>query len=158
MSNSTNPCIKAITAPWPTRVESHSDCCVMPRAELARLRANQARRLVILVNGIKKGGISYAISKLLALLGHIVIVAEREQEAGREAVRDIRKVTRNIWFVHLDLLDNERVQQLLRVIDRKWGRLDAVINTAGPAVLEVEALYDREVVVNLAKAVSAHAA
>lgn len=119
----TNPSV-----PMPT--DQKCDCCLVPRAEQAR-RANQGRRLVILVTGIRKGGLGYAICKLLALQGHIVIVAERDHEAGREAARDIRKHTGNIWFVHLDASDEERVMRLMGVIKRRWGRLDVVINNAG---------------------------
>src|SRR5262249_8919724 len=72
-----------------------------PRAASTRLTpARPTRRLVILVTGIRKGGIGYAICKWLALLGHFVIVAQRDHEAGREAAPDIRKHTGNIGFVH----------------------------------------------------------
>jgi len=111
-----------------------SDSCIVPRAELARLRTNQVRpdrRLLVLVTGMRKGGIGHATGMLLALNGHIVIGAEREREAGLKAMRDIRDHGGAAFFAHVDVSDEKRVERLMDVIDRKWGRLDVVINNAG---------------------------
>ncbi len=134
MASSTNSNNKDFTATEPRCEDPVGDCCVITRAELFCLRANQARpdrRLVTLVTGGRKGGTGHATGMLLALSGHTVIVVEKDREAGQEAVRDIREHGGDAWFANLDASDEKGVQRLMEVIGRRWGRLDAAINNAG---------------------------
>lgn len=94
-------------------------------------RAPRAAAQVILLTGARLGGIGHASARRLCDDGHTVVVAERDAQAGRAAVRDVRTHGGNAWFAHLDAADEQAVERLMHVIDRRWGRLDAVVNNAG---------------------------
>jgi len=134
MTTPTNPTDNGTNSLPSSHEDPASDCCIVPRAELERLRINQvrpARHLVILVTGLRPGGIGDAICRQLTALGHTVIAAERDLERGREAARAIRDNGGDIWFACLDAADEPLVERLMSVIQRRFGRLDAVVNNAG---------------------------
>jgi len=113
----------------PIRKGEPGDCRLVPRKEPTRGQDH----LIVLQTGARKGGIGHATARALARKGHTVIVAERDREAGRAAVRDLRAEGGDVWFAHLDASDEERVERLMDLINRRFGRLDAVVNNAGYA-------------------------
>ena len=113
----------------PIRKGEPGDCRLVPRKEPTRGQDH----LIVLQTGARKGGIGHATARALARKGHTVIVAERDREAGRAAVRDLRAESGDVWFAHLDASDEERVERLMDLINRRFGRLDAVVNNAGYA-------------------------
>src|SRR5437016_5947864 len=84
-------------------------------------------RLVVLVTGLRRGGIGAAICRRLTQDGHSVIVVERE-EAGKDAALEI---SGDIMFVHGDAADETCLENLMQVIKDRYSRLDAVVANAG---------------------------
>ncbi|MFB5191680.1 glucose 1-dehydrogenase [Alicyclobacillus fastidiosus] len=111
-----------------------------------------AKRVVIVTGGAQ--GIGLGISYAFARTGSHVIVADVDEEAGREAMDAFDKRGFTGRFVSTDVSDAQQVQALIDGVAQQEGRLDVVVNNAaafhgGPIEsLPVEA-FDRVIGVNL---------
>lgn len=85
---------------------------------------------IMLVTGANKG-IGRQIADQLAGLGHTVIVAARDANAGEAAASQIRARGGNAASVVLDVTDPASAQAAADEVDDRFGRLDALINNAG---------------------------
>jgi NAD(P)-dependent dehydrogenase (short-subunit alcohol dehydrogenase family) len=95
---------------------------------------------VTLITGANKG-LGYETARRLIAGGHTVYVGARDVGRGEAAASELGG-----RFVQLDVTDDESVQQALRAIDEREGRLDVLVNNAGvswtgdvsgPAALQV---------------------
>ena len=102
-------------------------------------------------------GIGRAIAKAFWEDGWQVVIAELDEEAGREAEAELAggEGKRQAVFVQTDVADESSVQSLIREVEEAFSRLDLVVNNAGlgfPGVpveeLPVE-VWDRILAVNL---------
>ncbi|CAH2052711.1 unnamed protein product, partial [Iphiclides podalirius] len=87
---------------------------------------------VVVVTGAS-GGIGYETALELARRGAKVIVACRDEERGKMAVRQIVRETRNIHvrFIRLDLASLKSVRGFVEEFKRTEAKLDVLINNAG---------------------------
>ncbi|AEJ42596.1 short-chain dehydrogenase/reductase SDR [Alicyclobacillus acidocaldarius subsp. acidocaldarius Tc-4-1] len=102
-------------------------------------------------------GIGRAIAKTFWEDGWQVVIAEVDEEAGREAEAELAQSEGRVQarFVHTDVADESSVQSLVREVETAFSRLDLVVNNAGlgfPGVpleeLPAE-VWDRILAVNL---------
>ncbi len=80
---------------------------------------------VTLITGANKG-LGYETARRLIAEGHTVYMGARSSERGEAAASELGG-----QFVQLDVTDDASVESALRVIDRREGRLDILINNAG---------------------------
>jgi NAD(P)-dependent dehydrogenase (short-subunit alcohol dehydrogenase family) len=85
---------------------------------------------VALVTG-GANGIGRAAAELLAAGGAAVVVADRDPEAGAEAVQRIAAAGGRASFVAADVSDEESVAEMIATVVERHGRLDAALNNAG---------------------------
>ncbi|GMA63182.1 SDR family oxidoreductase [Alicyclobacillus fastidiosus] len=110
------------------------------------------KRVVIVTGGAQ--GIGLGISYAFARTGSNVIIADADEEAGREAMEAFDERGYTGRFVHTDVSDAQQVKALIDGVAQKEARIDVVINNAakfdgGPIEsLPVEA-WDRVIGVNL---------
>ena len=86
----------------------------------------------ILVTG-STDGIGKATAKALARQGHRVLIHGKDREKGRAVLREIRKETGGAapdLFI-ADLSSLEGVRALAAAVERRYERLDVLINNAG---------------------------
>lgn len=86
---------------------------------------------VTLITGANKG-VGYETACQLIEQGHTVYIGARNSERGKAAASKL-----GAQFVVLDATDDSSVSAALRVIDKREGLLDVLVNNAGIGSLEV---------------------
>ncbi|MEM7667758.1 MAG: glucose 1-dehydrogenase [Pseudomonadota bacterium] len=91
-------------------------------------------------------GIGRASAELLAREGATVIIANRNEEAGREAEQELVAAGHKVSFVQTDVTRAEDVDELLAFVAQRYGRLDIAFNNAGTmhAAAPVDQIAERE--------------
>jgi NAD(P)-dependent dehydrogenase (short-subunit alcohol dehydrogenase family) len=75
-------------------------------------------------------GIGRAIAKALASEGADVVVADVDEEWGREAVAELRRSGRRAMFVEADVSSEDGVRRMVDGAVEELGRLDILVNNA----------------------------
>ncbi|MEU5727397.1 SDR family NAD(P)-dependent oxidoreductase [Micromonospora sp. NPDC047738] len=91
---------------------------------------------IALVTGANRG-IGFEVVKQLGRLGYVPIVASRDRGLGAAAVERLAADGVAAGCVELDVTDEVTVQAAAEWIDRRYGRLDALVNNAAIAVDDV---------------------
>lgn len=89
--------------------------------------------LVALVTGANRG-IGFEVARQLGRLGYVPIVASRDRGLGTAAVERLAADGVVAQCVELDVTDETTVRAAAEWVDRRYGRLDALINNAAVAV------------------------
>jgi NAD(P)-dependent dehydrogenase (short-subunit alcohol dehydrogenase family) len=76
-------------------------------------------------------GIGRAIASTLAANRARVMIADRDEVAGRHAVADIAAAGGEADFVQTSVLDTKSVTESIALAETRFGRLDVVVNSAG---------------------------
>lgn len=88
---------------------------------------NRLKDKVALVTGGSEG-IGRAISEMFAAEGARVIIANRNEDKGRETVEAIAAKGGVAQFVKTDVSRSQEVEQLVEQIEARFGRLDVLCN------------------------------
>ncbi|WP_055525296.1 SDR family oxidoreductase [Streptomyces graminilatus] len=83
-----------------------------------------------LVTGANKG-IGYEIAAGLGALGHRVVVGARDDIRRETAVEKLRAAGVDAYGVPLDVTGDQSVSEAARLIERRAGVLDVLVNNAG---------------------------
>ncbi|WP_206916217.1 glucose 1-dehydrogenase [Alicyclobacillus suci] len=109
-------------------------------------------RVVVVTGGAQ--GIGLGVSQAFARTGWHVVIADVDEEAGREAMSFFQAQSYLGRFVRTDVSDEGQVKSLIASISETEGRLDVVVNNAGVfsggpiEELPVD-VFDRVIAVNL---------
>jgi len=102
-------------------------------------------RVALVTSGAK--GLGKAVSRALAEAGADVAVTVRSHvEASRDMEREVRSLGREILVVRADAGREDEVEAVFREVDRRFGRLDILVNAVGPYVFERRELADYDLV------------
>ncbi|KAL3743482.1 hypothetical protein ACJRO7_018733 [Eucalyptus globulus] len=85
------------------------------------------------VTGANKG-IGFAVCKLLASKGIVVVFTARDEKRGLEAIDKLKLecgLSDHVIFHQLDVSDPASVSSLADFVKRKFGKLDILVNNAG---------------------------
>lgn len=89
------------------------------------------KRVAVITGGAR--GIGRAIALRLAASGWSVAICYRTSEReAEETVEAIKKAGTRGLAVQADVSDPEAALRLVREVEKTWGRIDALINCAGP--------------------------
>jgi 2-dehydro-3-deoxy-D-gluconate 5-dehydrogenase len=77
------------------------------------------------------GGIGLGMARGLAAAGARVVVAARDQNKSRAAVKDLEGRGAEAMAVAVDVADEASVSTLVRTVAERWGRIDVLVNNAG---------------------------
>jgi NAD(P)-dependent dehydrogenase (short-subunit alcohol dehydrogenase family) len=116
-----------------------------------------AKTTIALVTGANQG-IGRAVAIQLARdHGYTVIIASRQLAAGEAVASELRSQGHQATSVQLDLTSDESIDNAVKTIDQKYGRLDVLVNNAGLILdawtddvpkLHPRELYDRTLATN----------
>jgi NAD(P)-dependent dehydrogenase (short-subunit alcohol dehydrogenase family) len=84
---------------------------------------------IALVTGANKG-IGFEICKQLSQLGLKVILTARNKEKGEHAAKKLTDKDLDVTFYKLDVTDKEDIVDVYNEIERKFSRLDILVNNA----------------------------
>lgn len=85
---------------------------------------------VALVTGAGQG-IGLQIAQTLAQAGADVIIAELNEETGKEAVREIKALGRKSAFIAVDVANPDSVNQMATSAIQQFKQVDILVNNAG---------------------------
>jgi NAD(P)-dependent dehydrogenase (short-subunit alcohol dehydrogenase family) len=78
-------------------------------------------------------GIGFGIAERLCKVGAEVIVAEINPETGQKAVKALTEAGYKAWFHEVDVRKPDGVENLVKAVVDRYGRIDILINNAGLA-------------------------
>jgi NAD(P)-dependent dehydrogenase (short-subunit alcohol dehydrogenase family) len=81
---------------------------------------------IVLVTGAGRG-LGVEIARQLVDAGDTVVVAARDAEAAASTAKELGE---RAWPLTLDVTEPESVQAAVEAVDRRHGRLDALVNNA----------------------------
>jgi 2-deoxy-D-gluconate 3-dehydrogenase len=77
------------------------------------------------------GGIGLGMAKGLAKAGARVVVAGRNEEKSKAAVRELQALCSDALAVNVDVADEASVESMIAETVQRCGRLDILVNNAG---------------------------
>jgi len=86
-------------------------------------------KVSIITGGAK--GIGFGCAEAFSRYGALVVLADRDEPAGRTAVEQLRDLEKEATFVHCDVT---RETDLIKTVEHavsRFGRLDCMVNNAG---------------------------
>ncbi|XP_030550886.2 (+)-neomenthol dehydrogenase-like [Rhodamnia argentea] len=106
--------------------------------------ADATEKRYAVVTGANKG-VGFAVCKLLASKGIVVVLTARDEKRGLEAIDKLkldRDLSDNVIFHQLDVSDPASVSALADFVKHKFGKLDILVNNAGVggAIVDADAL------------------
>lgn len=86
-------------------------------------------------------GIGAAIAQLFAENGAKVVIAEIDEEAGREREAMLRESGLEVTFIKTDVADEESVKNMVKKTVELYGGVDILVNNA--AIMSVKSIFER---------------
>lgn len=86
--------------------------------------------LVILITGAAQG-IGRGIAEAYAERGAVILLADLQSQAGKQATEEIRQAGGKAEFIPCDVRSEREISEMVERIERTYGRIDIVINNAG---------------------------
>jgi NAD(P)-dependent dehydrogenase (short-subunit alcohol dehydrogenase family) len=87
-----------------------------------------AQNKVAVVSGANRG-IGKEVVRQLAERGYTVVLGARDQAKGEEAARELGN--HNVVALGLDVTNDQSVTKFMQEVERRFGRLDVLVNNAG---------------------------
>lgn len=99
---------------------------------------------VVVVTGAGQG-IGACIATAYAAAGASVVIAEIDQESGLEVEESITSQGGHGVFMQTDVADEESVQAMVAKVNKRYGKIDILINNATQHIHSGETLFSRTV-------------
>ncbi|WP_088011997.1 SDR family NAD(P)-dependent oxidoreductase [Gottfriedia acidiceleris] len=100
------------------------------------------KRIALVTGGNR--GIGYELVKQLALNGFKVILTSRDQEKGDKVTQKLNHFNLDVSFLEMDVNNQVSINNAANTVQKKYGRLDVLINNAGVIFHEDENLLKME--------------
>ncbi len=100
------------------------------------------KRIAVVTGGNR--GIGYELVKQLALKGFKVILTSRDPEKGNNITQKFNDFNLDVSFIEMDVNNQESINNAATIVNKKYGRLDVLINNAGVLFHEDQNLLKME--------------
>jgi len=90
----------------------------------------KTEKRVAVVTGANKG-IGFEVARQLARRGLRVVLTSRDEARGKKAAKGLQQQGIEVDYCRLDVTRRVSVTALARYLERKYGRLDVLVNNAG---------------------------
>ena len=106
-----------------------------------------------LITGATKG-IGKAIAEEFAAFDADIFIIARNKKDIEKMIKDYKNVGSAVDGISMDVTDRKDREKLFKVIEKKWGKLDIIVNNAGfnnrKKTLEyTDSLYDEVIDLNM---------
>jgi NAD(P)-dependent dehydrogenase (short-subunit alcohol dehydrogenase family) len=75
-------------------------------------------------------GIGLEVCRQLAALGYVVVLGSRDLRAAELAAKELDPGGERVVAAHVEVDNSINIEQLAEWIRERWGRVDAIVNTA----------------------------
>lgn len=108
-----------------------------------------AEKKIALITGANKG-LGLEAARQLGALGITVLIGARDEAKGRQAADELKSKGADAHALVIDIADHESIRLAKEQVERRFGRLDVLVNNAaimvdrsdGPSAGSLEALRD----------------
>src|ERR1700729_4503014 len=87
---------------------------------------------VAVVTGASRG-IGLEVCRQLAALGYVVVLGSRDLRAAELAAKELDPGGERVVAAHIEVDNSVNIEQLAEGIRERWGRVDAIVNSASTA-------------------------
>jgi NAD(P)-dependent dehydrogenase (short-subunit alcohol dehydrogenase family) len=87
---------------------------------------------VAVVTGASRG-IGLEVCRQLAALGYVVVLGSRDLRAAELAAKELDPGGERVVAAHIEVDNSVNIDQLAAWIRERWGRVDAIVNSASTA-------------------------
>jgi NAD(P)-dependent dehydrogenase (short-subunit alcohol dehydrogenase family) len=88
---------------------------------------------VVLITGANKG-LGKEIGRQLGALGYTVVLTARDEKAGRAAAAELAAAGCDAHTVRLEVTNSKDIGNLVRFLEKTFGKLDVLVNNAGISI------------------------
>lgn len=88
---------------------------------------------VVLITGANKG-LGKEIGRQLGTLGYTVVLTARDEKAGRAAAAELAAAGCDAHTVRLEVTNSKDIGNLVRFLEKTFGKLDVLVNNAGISI------------------------
>lgn len=92
------------------------------------------KKIALITGGNK--GIGYGLAKKLAANNYTVWIGCRNKILGLKAQQDLQNLDLDVHFVELDVTNQKTIDEAVKTIEAKAGKLDLLVNNAGIYLIE----------------------
>jgi NAD(P)-dependent dehydrogenase (short-subunit alcohol dehydrogenase family) len=85
---------------------------------------------VVIITGAGQG-IGRVFAKAFAKAGARVVIAELNEQRAEAVAEEILRMDGQVLAVTTDVADPASIQEMVRIVEDEWGRIDVLINNAG---------------------------
>jgi len=85
---------------------------------------------IVLITGANKG-LGKEIGRQLGGLGYTIVLTSRSQKAGEEVKEEFISLGFDAYTAPLEVTNSEDTRNLVKYIERNFGKLDVLVNNAG---------------------------
>lgn len=100
-----------------------------------------ANKVVVVTGGGQ--GIGACIAIAYAKQKATVVIADIDEEAGKEVETEINNFGGHGYFISVDVADETSVKEMVALLDKKYGKIDILVNNA--AISSSGTLFTREI-------------
>ena len=92
----------------------------------------RSQQPVAVVTGASRG-IGLEVCRQLAALGYVVVLGSRDLRAAELAAKELDPGGERVVAAHIEVDNSVNIDQLAEWIRERWGRVDAIVNSASTA-------------------------
>lgn len=112
------------------KILAAAGAAVLARSIYRRLNAYSFAEKSVLITGGSRG-LGLVLARQFARAGARISICARDEEELARAREDLRRLGAEVFTVQCDVTNNDEVQEMIRAVSERFGRIDVLVNNAG---------------------------